>query len=63
MAVTKVLSCTCAHEFQNGQYGPGRRLHNACKLPGGAPGWRCTVCGREKGGVPVTGSAERGEGQ
>lgn len=43
---TKVAPCTCAHKWQDKQYGTGLRLHNALaksKLLGKQQ-WRCTVC-------------------
>ena len=42
---TRVMACTCRHDFQDGKYGPGKRLHNfARKKVQGGPGWVCTVC-------------------
>ena len=49
MALTKVKTCTCRHEWQDGRYGKGMRVHNECKLSSGTLGWRCTVCSRETG--------------
>ena len=44
---TKVLKCVCESEFQDKEYGPGKRLHNlGVKDTSGVPA-RCTVCGRE----------------
>lgn len=40
---TKHLPCTCHSEYQDKAY-HGKRLHNDT-----ADGWRCTVCGKEKG--------------
>lgn len=49
---TKVLKCSCKHDFQDKYYGKGLRLHNfGPKCYGFAvrgPGWRCTVCGKTK---------------
>lgn len=38
---TKVISCTCKHEYQDKKYGAGNRVMNPYK-----GGYRCTVCGR-----------------
>ena len=40
-----ILHCTCMHEFQDGKYGKGNRVHNYA--PKKAVG-RCTVCKNEK---------------
>lgn len=47
--MTRIMPCTCRHEFQDRTYGAGKRVHNY------APGnrtkrdeWRCTVCGVKK---------------
>lgn len=40
----RVLACKCEHEFQDGRYGKGQRLHNPCQ----GPKFRCTVCGEVK---------------
>jgi len=43
--MTKVIQCTCGHEWQDGRYGKQMRVHNyAPKGYGGNPGWRCVVC-------------------
>ena len=39
---TKKLACKCHQPYQDGKYGPGRRLANKMKDPGK---WRCTGCG------------------
>ena len=46
---TRVLPCVCASRVQDKWYGSQQRLHNY-KLKGLSkqPGWRCTVCAREK---------------
>lgn len=36
---TKIITCTCIHDYQDRLYGLGRRVHNATKT-----GYRCTVC-------------------
>jgi hypothetical protein len=44
----RVRPCSCAHEFQDKEYGRGMRVHTQ----GGtvtAPKFRCTVCGATKG--------------
>lgn len=48
--MSKVMQCSCKHDFQDQQYGKGMRLFNEIGK-GGNDGYRCTVCGREdKGG-------------
>jgi hypothetical protein len=44
---SKVLPCSCEHEYQDQIYGKKMRLHNAW---GGRSfkGWRCTVCEKER---------------
>lgn len=51
---TKILKCSCEHEYQDKKYGKGMRVGN---LKAGAKTgpvlYRCTVCGRDltsKGG-------------
>lgn len=41
---TKVIKCTCKHDFQDRRYGAGMRVMN--ELP--KKGWSCTVCGERK---------------
>ena len=44
-----ILKCSCKHEWQDKEYGPGMRVHNlARKGYNGRAGWRCTVCERVK---------------
>lgn len=43
----KVLACNCVQEFQDSEYGPGRRFHNGMK----DDRFRCTGCGNEKTGT------------
>lgn len=38
----KVMTCTCAHAYQDAKYGKHLRVHNRIVKP--SPGWRCTVC-------------------
>lgn len=45
---TKVLPCSCSHEYQDKQYGKSNRLHNWAKNHPKGGGWVCTVCGKEK---------------
>lgn len=40
-----IRKCVCRHDFQDGLYGVGMRLHNRCK---NGEAWRCTVCGKER---------------
>jgi hypothetical protein len=46
--VTKIIKCTCVHEYQDQKYGKFNRVMNSCE---GA--YRCTVCGKESGDKPV----------
>jgi len=48
MSATKILSCTCPHDYQDARYGASKRVHNATNKPPSRPPWRCTVCGRER---------------
>jgi len=41
---TKVLHCTCKHDFQDATYGAGNRVHNECGKGGRVTSWKCTVC-------------------
>lgn len=44
---TKVLSCSCKHDFQDKKYGRSKRLHN--KMAGSEKAlkrYRCTVCAK-----------------
>lgn len=45
---TQIITCTCEHEFQDKEYGKGMRVHNSMSSDKGD--WRCTVCGKVKGG-------------
>lgn len=40
---TKLVKCSCKHDFQNNEYGDGLRLANRCKIAS-VPQYRCTVC-------------------
>lgn len=44
---TKILKCTCDHEYQDEHYGPHKRVHNAC-VKDNRVFYRCTVCGAER---------------
>lgn len=37
---TKIMKCTCSHDFQDSVYGPGMRVHNVNSKGQAA----CTVC-------------------
>ena len=43
---TKLINCTCKHDYQEKTYGKTLRLANACKAPDGRERYRCTVCGK-----------------
>ena len=43
---TRVLRCACHSPFQDERYGQNMRVHNARRKP--RPGWRCTICLKEK---------------
>lgn len=45
--MTKVMPCTCKHEFQDEKYGKNMRVFNERMSGGKSNGWRCTVCGKE----------------
>ena len=42
---TKIINCTCKHQYQDEKYGPGRRVGNLMKDGKG----RCTVCNKIQG--------------
>ena len=44
MAESKIMRCTCTHEFQDATYGKGMRVMNPIK---DGTGYRCSVCGKE----------------
>ena len=47
--MTKILKCTCQHEYQDEIYGKGNRVHNPLKTSQHEqPKYRCTVCKQEK---------------
>jgi len=43
---TRIMACTCRHEYQDQRYGTGMRVHNPLK----ENKWGCTVCGTKKNG-------------
>lgn len=49
MQTTQILDCQCKHDWQDRQYGRGKRLHNKILNEKGiGPQWRCTVCQKER---------------
>jgi len=38
---TKIIFCTCKHDYQDEKYGEQKRIHNFVEK---ISGWRCTVC-------------------
>lgn len=42
---TKVIHCTCNHDYQDQLHGNHRRVANLCGGAKAGKGWRCTVCG------------------
>lgn len=44
--MSKVMMCSCKHEFQDQQYGKGMCLFNGIGKDQKS-GYRCTVCGKE----------------
>ena len=47
MADTRIIRCTCEHEYQDAKYGRWNRVHNKTESKDGpATEWRCTVCGK-----------------
>lgn len=46
---TRILKCTCKHEFQDERYGKGKRVHNKKKpVAAGISEWECTVCSKRR---------------
>ena len=45
--MTKVTICSCKHDFQDKEYGKGKRLFNV-KTKSSPTKGKCTVCGTEK---------------
>lgn len=48
MSGTKIVQCTCEHEFQDKTFGKKMRVHNKLQSSPGNEKYRCTVCGKEK---------------
>lgn len=49
MTKTKIITCTCKSEYQDKEYGKGKRVANHASSQGSKEWqWRCTVCGKEK---------------
>ena len=48
MEKTAIIKCTCAHAYQDAQYGKGNRVGNHAPKSSDAtnPAYRCTVCGK-----------------
>ncbi len=46
--MTAIVKCICKNEGQDKLHGAGLRAHNSCMMDTKTPGWRCTVCLREK---------------
>lgn len=48
--MTRIMTCTCQHRFQDTRYGKQQRVYNSCHAAGKTVllKWRCTVCGNEK---------------
>jgi hypothetical protein len=45
---TKVMFCTCSHDYQDARYGKNNRVHNYAPKGSATGGYRCTVCGKVK---------------
>ena len=41
---TKIIQCSCKHDFQDAQYGQGRRVANSTASK--PVTYRCTVCAK-----------------
>jgi len=51
---TKVLRCSCDHDYQDKAYGYKMRLHNWARKAEGTGAWRCTVCGKTRKDSTIT---------
>lgn len=52
MAESKIIKCTCKHEFQDATYGAGMRVFNPQgKGKDQGSSYVCTVCGYSTGGT------------
>lgn len=48
--MSKIMTCTCDHKFQDETYGNKRRVHNLmASKKGNQTQWRCTVCATVRG--------------
>lgn len=45
---SKILKCDCKHDFQDKEYGKGKRLHNMMVKKGNMQHYRCIICGKER---------------
>jgi len=43
----KVINCSCVSQFQDKEYGLGKRYHNSMIKNRTLLGFRCTVCGHK----------------
>jgi len=44
---SRILPCSCKHEFQDSRYGVGNRVMNQGRSANAGEGrWRCTVCAK-----------------
>lgn len=50
MAESKIMKCTCKHEYQDQVYGKGMRVCNPIGKSQDS-GYKCTVCGAIIGGT------------
>lgn len=51
---TKILVCTCEHEYQDKRYGKKKRVCTPMKIIGGTQQFRCTICSRVLDGGRVS---------
>ncbi len=42
--MTKIIKCTCKHDYQDKKYGKGKRVANECTSKSMNKQYRCTVC-------------------
>lgn len=45
--MTRIVKCTCKHQYQDSLYGIGNRVANEFKTKLSGRGYRCTVCLKE----------------
>ena len=48
--MTKIIKCTCKHDYQDEKYGKGNRVHNSTSKTETLKEYRCTVCGNTNKG-------------